>query len=116
MPFEAKKRSGNPITVPYTPSGSDVAAGQVVVLLDGGLSCGIAPLAIADGELGTLEVGGAIYEAEMAGNYAAWTKVWWDDTADQLTTTSTNNAQAGYLIEGGTGANSVVGFLHVPGE
>lgn len=116
MAFEAKKRSGDPVTIPYTPTGGDVAAGQVVVLLDAGLSCGIATLPIANNALGTLEVGGGIYDAVMLGNYAAYTKVWWDDTNNKLTTTSTNNALAGYLIEGGTGANTTVGFLHQPLE
>lgn len=110
------KRSGSPTVVPYTPTGGNVAAGEVVVLLDGGLSCGIATLPITNNTLGALEVGGGVYDVTMLGNYAAFTKVWWDDTNNKVTTTSTNLALFGYLIEGGTGANTVVKALHVPGE
>lgn len=113
---EATKRSGFPAVVPYTPTGGNVAAGQVVVLLDAGLSCGVATLPITNNVLGALEVGGGIYDVTMLGNYAAWTKVWWDDTNNKVTTTSTNNALFGYLIEGGTGANTVVKAFHLPGE
>lgn len=99
----------------YTPASGDVSAGQVVLLGNtAGLTCGIAHRDIPNGTLGALAMGGGVYDVVMAGNYAAWTKVWWDDSANKVTTTSTNNAQFGYVIEGGTGADSTVEAIHNP--
>lgn len=112
---EATFVQGDPNMVDYTPTGGDIAAGQVVLLGNtAGLTCGIAHLAISNNTLGALAVGGGVYDVTMLGNYAAWTKVWYDDATNKVTTTSTNNALFGYLIEGGTGANTVVNALHVP--
>ena len=112
---DAQFVQGDPNMVDFTPSSGAVSAGQVVLLGNTtGLTCGIAHLDIANTTLGSLAVGGGVYDVTMAGNYAAWTKVWWDDAANKVTTTSTNNALFGYVIEGGTGANTVVNALHVP--
>jgi len=114
MSFEATFRKGNPQKMDYTPTGGAVVAGQVVVLAVAGLACGIAVRDIANNELGCLDVGDGFYDATMLGNYAAQTLVYWDDTNNKLTTTSTNNAKIGYLVEGGTGANTTVEFFHDP--
>lgn len=112
---EAQFVSGDPVAVDYTPSSGALSAGQVVLLGNtAGLTCGIAHLDVSNNTLGSLAVGGGVYDVTMLGNYAAWTKVFWDDSVNKVTTTSTNNAQFGYLIEGGTGANTVVQALHVP--
>lgn len=43
------------------------------------------------------------------------TKVWWDDSVDKVTTTSTNNALFGFIVSGGgAGANTTVKALHQP--
>jgi hypothetical protein len=112
---EVTFRNGTPKRVDYTPTGGNVSAGQVVLLGNtAGLTCGIAPRDITNSTLGALEVGDGVYDVTMLGNYAAWTKVYWDDANNKVTTTSTNNAQFGYLSEGGTGANTVVKCLHNP--
>lgn len=112
---EATKRHGDPTRINYTPTGGNVAAGQVVLLGNtAGLSCGIATQDIANNVQGSLEVGGGYYDVTMIGNYAPYTKVWWDDTNNKVTTTSTNNAQFGFLEEGNTGANTVVLCKHDP--
>jgi hypothetical protein len=112
---EAIFRHGDPVYADYTPTGGNVAAGQVVLLGNTtGLTCGVAHLDILNSTLGALAVGGGIYDVVMAGNYAAWTQVWWDDSANKVTTTSTNNALFGFLVEGGTGANTTVECLHKP--
>lgn len=112
---EATFRSGRPQTVDYTPAAGDVAAGQVVLLGNtAGLCCGVAHVDIANNSLGALSVGGGVYAVTMLGNYAAWTKVYWDDANNKVTTTSTNNALFGFLTQGGTGANTVVEALHAP--
>jgi hypothetical protein len=41
--------------------------------------------------------------------------VFWDDSANKVTTVSTNNAQFGYIVAGGGGgANSTAKALHKP--
>jgi hypothetical protein len=99
----------------YTPTGGNVAAGEVVLIGNTtGLTCGIAHLDILNNALGALALGGGIYDVTMLGNHAAGSNVWWDNTNNKVTTTSTNNAYFGMLIEGGTGANTVVEALHQP--
>src|SRR5690349_18618084 len=112
MSFEAQLRRGNPQKQNYTPTGGDVAAGQVVVF--GGRAL-IAALPIANNTLGALDAGDGFYAATMLTNLAAGTEVYWDDTNNKLTSTSTNNAKVGVLTEGGTGANTTVEFFHDPG-
>lgn len=109
---ECTFRKGNPAKIDYTPTGGDVAAGQVVVIGSRGY---IAPLAISNNALGALDVGGGMYDAVMLTNLAVGTEVYWDDTNNKLTSTSTNNAKMGVLNEGGTGANATVEFFHDPG-
>ncbi|HVL12221.1 MAG TPA: DUF2190 family protein [Gemmata sp.] len=112
---EAVFRHGDPVHMDYTPSAGNVAAGEVVLLGNtAGLTCGIAHLDITNNALGALAVGGGIYDVTMITNIAAYTKVYWDDTNNKVTSTSTNNATFGYLLEGGTGANTVVECLHQP--
>lgn len=112
---DATFRHGDPVYADYTPAAGNVAAGDVVLLGNtAGLTCGIAHLAITNSALGALAIGGGIYDVTMIGNYAPWSKVYWDDTNNKVTTTSTNNAQFGYLLEGNTGANTVVEALHSP--
>jgi hypothetical protein len=112
---EATFRNGDPVYVDYTPAAGNVAAGQVVLLGNTtGLTCGIAHRDITNATLGALAAFGGIYDVTMLTNLAAYTKVYWDDTNNKVVSTSTNNAQFGYLIEGGTGANTVVKALHSP--
>lgn len=114
---ELTHRRGDPKTIPYTPSTGDVSAGQVILLGNtAGLSCGIAVGDIANNKLGTLAVGGGFYDGTNLNNAANFAKVYWDDTNNKLTTTSTNNAQVGYVsANGGGGANTTCEVLHDPG-
>jgi hypothetical protein len=113
---EATFRHGDPSFEEYTPTGGNVAAGQVVLLGNlTGWTCGIPHLDIANNVLGALAVGGGIYDVTMIGNYTQGTKVYWDDTNNKVTTTSTNNAPFGSIAgPGGTGANTTVEALHTP--
>ena len=112
---EATMRHGEPIMMDYTPAAGNVAAGQVVLLGNtAGLTCGIAHVDIANGVLGALAVGGGVYDVVMLTNIAAFTKVYWDDANNKVVSTSTNNAQFGYLLAGNTGANATVEALHFP--
>jgi hypothetical protein len=114
---EATLRSGNPPTVDHV-AAADIAAGEVVVLGNtAGLTCGIAQVPIANAKLGALATGGE-WDVIAAGNYAAWSKVYWVDADNKVSTTSTNNAQFGYLVDrygaSVNTTNAVVRCLHHP--
>lgn len=114
MAFEATFRHGDPIMIDYT-AGANVAAGEVKVLGNtAGLCNGIAHRDIVNGEKGALAAGGGVYLVKVASNYAAYSKVYWDDTNAVLTTTSTNMSQFGYTIEAAGAANAVIEVLHWP--
>jgi Uncharacterized conserved protein (DUF2190) len=112
---DATFRSGDPIVVDYTPTGGNVAAGEVVLLGNtAGLTCGIARGAITNNVMGSLEVGNGVYDVVMLTNLAAWTLVYWDNANNKVVSTSTNNATFGFLVTGGSGANTTVKALHKP--
>lgn len=114
-------RHGKPISIDYTPGSGNIAADQVVVLTDGasnsvevGLSCGIAPRAIENNVKGALHVYGGVYDVVNLNNAANYATVYWDDSANKVTTVSTNNARFGFIVTGGGGgANSTAQALHV---
>lgn len=115
MAFEATFRHGDPLMIDYTPAAGNVAAGEVVVLGNtAGLTCGVAHRDIVNGEKGALAVEGGVYHVKVASNYAAYSKVYWDNTNAVLTTTSTNMALFGYTVEAAAAANAVVEVLHNP--
>lgn len=115
MAFEATLRHGDPAFADYTPASGNIAAGQVVLLGNTtGLGLGIAHQDIVNNTLGSLAIGGGVYDVTMLTNIAAWATVYWDDTNNKVVTTSTNNATFGVLLTGGTGANTVVEALHAP--
>jgi hypothetical protein len=112
---EATFRHGDPIHMDYTPTGGNISAGQVVLLGNlTGLTNGIAHLDITNNALGALAVGGGIYDVTMLENIAAYAKVYWDNTNNKVTNTSTNMSPFGFLLEGATGVNTVVECLHHP--
>ena len=108
-------RHGDPVKIDYTP-GADVAEGEVVLLGNlTGLTTGIAERPIANAELGSLAVGGGVYECINLDDASDFAKVYWDDTNKKVTTTSTNMAPFGFIVgRGGGGANSVCDVLHHP--
>lgn len=96
---------------------SDLTAGDVVLLGNTtGLTCGIAHADIANTEVGTLAIGGGIYEMLNLNNSADGAKVYYDSsTPTKVTSVSTNNALFGFITEnGGGGANSACLCLHHP--
>lgn len=112
---EATFRHGDPVMIDYTPSAGDVSAGQI--LLYGnltGLTCVVAHKDIANTVQGAVAAGGGVYDVKVASNYAAGTKVHWDDTNAVLTSTSTNFTQFGFTVEAAAAANDVVKVLHHP--
>jgi len=113
---EATKRWGEPRRIKHTPTGGNIAAGQVVLLGNlAGVSCGIATQDIANNVEGTLEIGGGVYDAVMLSNLANYALAYWDDANNKLTSTSTNNAVFGVVVGGGGGgANATVQCYHDP--
>jgi predicted RecA/RadA family phage recombinase len=113
---EATLRHGTPVMIDYTPAAGAVSAGQVVLIGNtAGLTCGVAHLDIANGVLGALAAGGGVYDCINLNNAANGAKVWWDDSVNKVTTTSTNNALFGFVVSGGAGgANTICQALHQP--
>ena len=108
-------RHGDPRMVDYTPSGADIAAGDVVVVGDLPL---IAHLDIEDGVLGALAAGGGVYDIEKiaATVINAGAKVYWDDTNDEATPTASTHKILGYAAPGGAAsADTTVRVIHKPG-
>lgn len=116
MALEAKYVNGDCDTIDYTPAAGALVAGQVVLLGNTtGLTCGVTHLDIANNTPGTLSVGGGIYDVTNLNNAANYAKVWWDDSVNKVTTTSTNMALFGYIVSGGGGGNNTTAqALHVP--
>src|SRR5262245_24018719 len=105
MPQEAVYARGDADQMEYTPAAGNIAAGQVVLLGNTtGITCGIAHLAIANGQQGALAIGGGRYKCLNDANMAAWAKIFWDDTNNKVTATSTNNALFGWTLEAGNNA------------
>ena len=104
MAFEAQYSHGPQTMIDYTP-GSAVAAGEVVVNND---LVGVALLAIAASALGALCVSGVfIFAKKSTDTFAIGTKVYWDDTNNEATTTSTDNTYLGKSVEAaGSGVTS----------
>lgn len=113
---EATLRHGYPQFIDYTPTSGNVSAGQVVLLGNTvGIGLGIAHQDITNNTLGSVAIGGGVYEVTMLSNIANYGLAYWDDTNNKLTSTSTNNAVFGQITSGGGGgANATVYCLHDP--
>lgn len=116
MAFEATFRHGDPRMIDYVPAAGDIAAGQVVLVGNTtGLTCAIAHVPITNNVLGALAAGMGVYDVINLNNAAVGAKVWWDDSVNKASTTSTNNALLGFVVEnGGGGANTNCRVLHFP--
>jgi hypothetical protein len=112
---EATFRHGNPTNIDYTPADGDIDAGAVVLLGNTtGITCGVAFRDMENNVQGALSVGG-VYDVTNLNNAANYAVVYWDDSANKVTTVSTNNAKFGYVVDdGGGGANSTCRVMHHP--
>jgi hypothetical protein len=105
---EAIYRSGDPVFVDYTP-GADVPAGEVIATVVGATAAGgvlIPHLNLSNGVLGSVSVSGGVYEVAGDAAIALGALVYWNDTNNQVTATSTGNRQFGYLVSACTGAGA----------
>jgi len=113
--MEALFKSGSATMLDHTP-GTAVATGQVVVVGQLALVC---HRPIAANELGALAAGGGVYDLTAATAAAAGAVVYWDDTANKVTTNADSgaNKQFGYVVPGSSAAGDEdpVRVLHKPG-
>lgn len=113
MALQAQFRHGDPLMVDYTPTAADVAAGDVVVI--GDLAC-IAHQKITKNTLGAVAAGGGVYRVTADGALSAGVKVYWDDTANKVTATSTNNKVFGYVAPNNAASadGDQIDVIHAP--
>lgn len=107
-------------SVDYTPSGTALVPGEVVV--DNGLF-GIAIGAIPVGKLGALQVAGVANIVKVTGALARGLAIYWDDDGDPLggsagtgcaTSTSTSNTFIGFVSVAAGASDQVVTAYMVP--
>ena len=112
---EAQYLYGDYSSIPHT-AAANVAAGEVVLLGNTtGLTCGLAHVDITNAALGSLAVGGGVYECVNLNNAANYAAVYWDTSVNKVTTVSTNMMFFGYIVESGAGgANTNCKVLHWP--
>ncbi len=112
---EARFVKGEYRTKDHT-AAADISAGQVVLLGNtAGLANGVAHHAISNGALGSLAIGGGVYECTNRNNSATGATVYWDDANNWVTSVSANMSLFGYISEnGGGGTNSLCRVLHEP--
>lgn len=84
------------IQVDFTPSAA-VTGGDVVTQND---LVGLAMSDIAAGELGALSVAGVALMSKGAEDIPAGTKVYWDESAANITTSGSGNISVGHVVEG----------------
>jgi predicted RecA/RadA family phage recombinase len=114
MAGKASYRHGRPNVVDYT-AAANVTAGDVVLLGNtAGVCNGIAHRDILNTEKSSLSIGGGFYAVKVASNYAAYTKLYWDNTNSVLTSTSTNMSPFGWNVEAAAAANAIVECFHWP--
>lgn len=115
-------RHGDPVMIDYTPSGGNVAEGEVVVVgsvtantSGTGAVAMVAHRPITNNTKGALAIAGGVYDVVNLNNAANGAKVYWEDTNNKVTTVSTNNAVFGWIAyDGGGGANSTAKAFHNP--
>lgn len=109
MPKEATYRYGDNIqTMDHTP-GSDVDAGQVVIVNE---VVGIPVMDIPANTLGSLNISGGVYSMAGDAAIAVGKKVWWDDTGNQVSETSTSRKFVGTTVTACSGAGAYCDVAH----
>lgn len=102
-------RGEDVLMVNYTPSGVDIAAGDVVIVNEAVL---IAHRPIDDGELGALAISGGTYKVAGDAAIAVGKKVYWNDSANKVTETVSGNKYFGKAVEACTGDTDIFEVEH----
>ncbi|MEZ5690489.1 MAG: DUF2190 family protein [Rickettsiales bacterium] len=76
----------------YTPSGADVASGDLVII---GTIAGVAKTDIADGKTGAVHICGVFSLAKASGAVTQGAKLYWSSANSNVTTTATGNTLIG---------------------
>lgn len=92
----------------YTPSGSDVASGDFVLI---GAIGGVAKTDIADGKTGAVHVCGVFSVPKASGAVTQGAKLYWDSTNSVLTTTASGNTIVGVAAEAAASGDANVRIL-----
>ena len=102
-------------TIPYTP-GSAVAAGDVVAQGSGAnVLLGVAPSAIAASTLGALQIDGVFdFAKDTSTAHAVGVLLYWDDTNNKVTETSTSNGAIGRCAVAAAAADPFVRVVLTP--
>lgn len=97
MPNAILRQGSNSLSIDYTPSGADVAAGEIIITAD---RVGIADRPIADGELGALVIGQSVWDITKEDGVAIndGEDVFWDDTGKQCTNVGPADAYLGKAV------------------
>lgn len=95
----------------YTPSGSDVTAGDVIAI---GNILAVAPKDIPDGELGAVSVFGGVYEGPTDGAIGAGVQVWFDIAEGNFTLDATGNLVFGFSVNSVGSATTGLRVFHAP--
>ncbi len=107
-------KNGNPLMVDYTPSGGNVASGDIVIIANATANSttgaaglvGIAHHAITNNTLGALAISGAIYSILNINNAATGAIVYFDGTNRATTVTNSNCLLGKIVANGAAGTNS----------
>jgi len=76
----------------YTPSGADVASGDLVII---GTIAGVAKTDIADGKTGAAHICGVFSIAKASGAVTQGEKLYWNSTNSNVTTSASGNTLIG---------------------
>lgn len=104
MPQTPVQPVSNDCAIDYTPDSSTVTGGDVIVL---GEIVAVAPVDLADGEKGAVQITGVYQFPKATGAIAVGARVYWDDDGNPVngdagtgavTTTASGNKIAGYAV------------------
>ena len=92
----------------YTPSGADVASGDLVII---GTIAGIAKTNIADGKTGAVHICGVFSVPKATGTVAQGAKLYWSSANSNVTTTATRNTLVGVAASAAASGDASIPLL-----
>lgn len=92
----------------YTPSGADVASGDVIIM---GAIAGVAKTDIADGKTGAVHITGVYSLPKASGAIGQGVKLYWSAANSNVTTTASGNTLIGVAAAAALTADASVPVL-----